>query len=94
MKLCIHPTTHSAVKQGEPTTVWFSILQSQRYNRRALLHSEVIGCQTSIVDVENQAGIVGGGIKHLEQVHKRKRLFRLQTVNTGQHRQPTVGHLH
>lgn len=34
---------------------------------RDLLHSEVIGCQASIVDVENQAGIVSGGIEHLGQ---------------------------
>ena len=43
----------------------------------ALLHSEVIGRQASVVDVENQAGIVGGGIKHLERVDKTKELFRL-----------------
>lgn len=44
----------------------------------ALLHSEVISCQASVVDVEDQAGIVDGGIKHLQQVCKRRILFRLQ----------------
>lgn len=33
----------------------------------ALLHSEVISCQASVVDVENQAGVVNGSIKHLEK---------------------------
>lgn len=32
-----------------------------------LLNSEVISRQASIVDVEDQTGIVNGGIKHLEQ---------------------------
>lgn len=77
--LYIHPTTHSAVRQGVPTTVWLSVLQAQWCCGRALLHSEVIGCQASIVDVENQAGIISCGIKHLEQVYKRKSLLRLQT---------------
>lgn len=44
-----------------------------------LLHSEVIGCQASVVDVENQAGVVNGGIKHLEEVDES--LFRLKIEN-------------
>lgn len=32
---------------------------------RVLLHSEVVSSQTSIVDVENQASVISGGIKHL-----------------------------
>ena len=53
---------------------------------RDLLHSEVIGRQASVVDVENQAGIVSGGIEHLgekKKVNKGERLFRLQTEDGG-----------
>lgn len=59
------------MEQGVPAAVRFSILQSQWYYGRYLLHSEVIGRQASVVNVENQAGIVGGGVKHLEQVKKK-----------------------
>lgn len=51
---------------------------------RDLLHSEVIGRQASVVDVENQAGIVSGGIEHLGKKGKqRERLFRLKTEDGG-----------
>lgn len=32
-----------------------------------LLHSEVVGRQPSVVDVEDQAGVVGGGVEHLDR---------------------------
>jgi len=34
---------------------------------RNLLDPEVVGRQASVVDVENQAGVVGGGVEHLGQ---------------------------
>lgn len=71
MTICVYPTTHSVVKLGVVIAVWLSVLQLQRYNGRALLHSEVISCQASVVDVENQAGIVRGGIKHLQCLQKK-----------------------
>lgn len=60
-------------KTGVPAAVWLSVLQPLRHGGWNLLHSEVIGRQASVVDVENQAGIVSGGIEHLQQVDKRKR---------------------
>lgn len=48
------------------------VLQCKHHSGRGLLHSEVIGGQTSVVDVQNQAGVVGCGIEHLEQVNERK----------------------
>ena len=59
---------------------------------RFLLYSEVIGCEASIVNVENQASIVGSGIKHLEQEQKTYLDFKLdlgtcteQTNGWGKH---------
>lgn len=71
------------MEQGVPAAVRFSILQSQWYYGRYLLYSEVIGRQASVVNVENQAGIVGGGVKHLEQVKKKLSIFTLQTEDRG-----------
>lgn len=33
-----------------------------------LLHSKVVGSKAGIVNVEDQAGVVGGGVKHLKRV--------------------------
>lgn len=57
-------SSHSAVKLGVSAAACCS--------RSALLHSEVVSCQTSVVDVENQAGVVNGGVEHLRHVYKRK----------------------
>lgn len=75
MTLCIHPTARSAVKQGVPAAVLLRVLQFQWCSLWALLHSEVVGCQTSVVNVENQAGIVDGGIKHLQRGLQKKEVI-------------------
>lgn len=77
----IHPTCPAVKKRVCPQLSGLGILQCPWYWGWDLLHSEVVSCQASIVDVENQAGIVSCGIKHLDEVYKRTRYFRLQTEN-------------
>lgn len=76
--MILHPT-YLAIKQGVSTAVVPAVSQCQRCCRWDLLYFEIICCQASIVDAKNQAGIVSSGIKHLEQVYKTKRLFRVLT---------------
>lgn len=41
------------------------VLQPRRNTGLLLLHSEVIGRQAGIVDLQGETGVVHGGIKHL-----------------------------
>lgn len=40
--------------------------------RRVLLDSEVIGSQASVVDVQDQPGIVDGGVENLERIEGKR----------------------
>lgn len=51
-----------------------------------LLHSEVVGSKAGIVDVEDQAGVVGSGVKHLERVlHTHEKNVLIAHIGIGHH---------
>lgn len=69
MHIIAHPTYLVIKKQGVPSV-------GRTIGGTCLLHSEVVGSKAGIVDVEDQPGVVGGGVKHLERVsHTQRKRF-------------------
>lgn len=53
------------VKQGVSANVWLAVFL--RPQQSVLLHSEVIGGQASVVDVQDKASVISGRIEYLKE---------------------------